>query len=306
MGLKKIILLGGPTASGKSKLALKLAKIINGEIINADSMQIYKDFLILSSRPLPKDEKKIKHYLYGFQPSKDFFSTGQWLKMARKKINYCVKKKKIPIIVGGTGLYFKAITNGLTKIPHIKNLQRKNIRNLQKKLGQKKFYEKLITLDPLAEKFVNCHDVQRSLRAYEVKKFTKKSLYQWIKSTKSDFSNFKIKKIFIDTPKSILLKNINSRVDEMFDNGVVTEVEKFLKSKISSNNTAYKMIGILEIKNFLNSRIDKKKAVELIKIRTRQYAKRQFTWSRGHMQSWERLYDNNLSVLLGKIVKEIS
>ena len=306
MGLKKIILLGGPTASGKSKLALKLAKILNGEIINADSMQIYKDFLILSSRPLPKDENKIRHHLYGFQSSKKNFSTGQWLKMAKKQINYCIKKKKIPIIVGGTGLYFKAITNGLTKIPHIKNSQRKNIRNLQKKLGQKKFYEKLIILDPLAKKFVNHHDIQRSLRAYEVKKFTKKSLYQWIKSTRSDFPNFEIKKIFIDIPKPVLLKNINSRVDKMFDNGVISEVEKFLKSKISPVNTAYKMIGILEIRNFLNSSIDKKRAVELIKIRTRQYAKRQFTWARGHMQSWERLYDNNLSVLLGKIVKEIA
>ena len=306
MGLKKIILLGGPTASGKSKLALKLAKILNGEIINADSMQIYKDFLILSSRPLPKDENKIRHHLYGFQSSKKNFSTGQWLKMAKKQINYCIKKKKIPIIVGGTGLYFKAITNGLTKIPHIKNSQRKNIKNLQKKLGQKKFYEKLIILDPLAKKFVNHHDIQRSLRAYEVKKFTKKSLYQWIKSTRSDFPNFEIKKIFIDIPKPVLLKNINSRVDKMFDNGVISEVEKFLKSKISPVNTAYKMIGILEIRNFLNSSIDKKRAVELIKIRTRQYAKRQFTWARGHMQSWERLYDNNLSVLLGKIVKEIA
>ena len=97
MGLKKIILLGGPTASGKSKLALKLAKILNGEIINADSMQIYKDFLILSSRPLPKDENKIRHHLYGFQSSKKNFSTGQWLKMAKKQINYCIKKKKFQL-----------------------------------------------------------------------------------------------------------------------------------------------------------------------------------------------------------------
>jgi len=305
MGLKKIILLGGPTASGKSEIALKLANIINGEIINADSMQIYKDFLILSSRPSPQDEKKIKHYLYGFQSSKKIFSTGQWLKLAKRQINCCIRAKKIPIIVGGTGLYFKAVTNGLTKIPQIKNVQRECIRNLHKRLGQKKFYQKLIKLDPLAKKFINPYDVQRSLRAFEVKKYTKKSLYDWIKTTKSDFLNYKIIKVFIDVPKSILLKNINSRVDEMFKKRVVSEVKNFLKLKISPDHTANKMIGISEIKDYLNMKFDKNRTTELIKIRTRQYAKRQFTWSRGHMKSWKRIYDNNLSTLLGKIVKEI-
>ena len=117
---RKIILLAGPTASGKTKIAIKLAKRINGEIINADSMQVYKDFQILSSRPSKNELRLAKHHLYGFQSSGAIFSTGKWLKLASDKINQIVKKGKVPILVGGTGLYFKAITDGISKIPNIK------------------------------------------------------------------------------------------------------------------------------------------------------------------------------------------
>ena len=137
---KKIILLAGPTASGKSKLAIHLAKKINGEIINADSMQIYKEFSILSSRPRSSETKKIKHHLYGIVSVKKYFSAGDWLKEVKKKVNLCLKKKKIPIIVGGTGLYFNTITKGISKIPDIDTKTRNNVRALFKTLGSKKFY----------------------------------------------------------------------------------------------------------------------------------------------------------------------
>ena len=171
---KKIILLAGPTASGKSKLAIQIAKKINGEIINADSMQVYKDFLILSSRPSKVDLKKIKHHLYGFISSKKHFSTGAWLSLAKEKIKLCLKKKKIPILVGGTGLYFEAVTKGISKIPNIDFKKRNKVRALQIKLGQKEFYKELLTLDPIIKNKIEPFDVQRSIRAYEVKKFTKK------------------------------------------------------------------------------------------------------------------------------------
>ena len=138
----KIILLSGPTASGKSSLAIKIAKKINGEIINADSMQVYKQLKILSARPDPKQYQKIRHHLYGFHDVKKNFSTGDWLKLVNKKIKNIQKRKRIPILVGGTGLYFKALTDGLVKIPKISLKLRNQIRNMQKKLGQKKFYEK--------------------------------------------------------------------------------------------------------------------------------------------------------------------
>ena len=137
----KIILIAGPTASGKSKLAIEIAKKIKGEIINADSMQVYREFSVLSSRPSKIDLKKVKHHLYGFQPAKKLFSTGAWLKLAKKQIDQCLKNKKIPILVGGTGLYFEVITKGMSKIPNINSKVRDKIRNLQKKIGQEKFYE---------------------------------------------------------------------------------------------------------------------------------------------------------------------
>ena len=131
MDLKsKIILISGPTASGNSDFAIKLAKKINGEIINADSMQVYKQLKILSARPSPKNYHSIKHHLYGFQDAKKSFSTGDWLKIANKKIVEVRKRKKIPILVGGTGLYFKALTDGLVKIPNIPVRFRNQIRNL--------------------------------------------------------------------------------------------------------------------------------------------------------------------------------
>ena len=188
MDLKsKIILISGPTASGKSSFAIKIAKKVNGEIINADSMQVYKQLKILSARPDPKQFQKIRHHLYGFHDVKKNFSTGDWLKLVNKKIKNVQKRKRIPILVGGTGLYFKALTDGLVKIPKISLKLRNQIRNMQKKLGQKKFYEKLLKLDPSSKGKINPTDSQRSIRAYEVKKFTKKSLFEWFKNTKSDF-----------------------------------------------------------------------------------------------------------------------
>ena len=160
----KIILIYGPTASGKSNFAIKLAKKIDGEIINADSMQVYKDLKILSARPLKKDYDKIKHHLYGFQSAKKNFSTGDWLKLVKKKIKDIKKRKKIPILVGGTGLYFKALTDGLVDIPNIPMKFRKNIKNLHAKIGSKIFLN-LVNLDPQAKKYINPLDTQRAIKS---------------------------------------------------------------------------------------------------------------------------------------------
>ena len=193
---KKLILLAGPTASGKSNLAIKLAKKINGEIINADSMQVFKEFTILSSRPGTIQMRKVKHHLYGIISVKKHFSAGDWLKQAKKKIKICLKKKKVPIIVGGTGLYFNTITKGISKIPNIDKKTRNKVRNLYKKLGIKRFYKQLLNLDPKIKDKILQTDSQRLQRAYEVKLKTKKSLFDWFANTKSDFLDFEMKKIF--------------------------------------------------------------------------------------------------------------
>ena len=303
---KKIILIAGPTASGKSKLALLLAKKINGELINADSMQIYKEFRVLSSRPNKKDEKRVKHHLYGFLSVKKYFSVGDWLTEVKKKINTCHKNQKIPIIVGGTGLYFNAITKGISKIPIIDNKTRKNARKLFQRLGYKKFYKKLLAIDPKVKNRIVPTDSQRAQRAYEVILKTKKSLFDWTANTKSDFINFEIKKIFIDIPREELLKKISKRTESMFKNKCIEEVKKFNLLKLKKSLSANKLIGVQEINAYLKGSISLDQCKELINIKTRQYAKRQNTWARGHMKNWNKLYSKDFSILLKKSLKAAS
>ena len=301
-----MILLAGPTASGKSNLAIKLAKKINGEIINADSMQVFKEFTILSSRPGTVQMRKVKHHLYGIISVKKHFSAGDWLKQAKKKIKICLKKKKVPIIVGGTGLYFNTITKGISKIPNIDKKTRNKVRNLYKKLGIKRFYKQLLNLDPKIKYKIPQTDPQRLQRAYEVKLKTKKSLFDWFANTKSDFLDFEIKKIFIETPRELLLKKISIRTEQMFRNKCINEVKKFNRLKINKNLSVNKLIGVQEINDFLRGSISLEQCKDLINIKTRQYAKRQNTWARGHMKNWNKLYSKNLSNLLEKSLKVVS
>ena len=297
----KIILISGPTASGKSHFAIKLAKKIQGEIINADSMQVYKQLKVLSARPNPKNYQKIKHHLYGFHDVKKNFSTGDWLKLSIKKIKDIKKRKKVPILVGGTGLYFKSLTDGLVKIPNIPIQFRNKIRKLHKDLGQKKFYQKLLKLDPNYKKNINPTDTQRSIRAYEVKLFTKKSLHEWFESTKSDFMDEEFYKIYIDYPRQDLVKRIVNRTDEMLKSGAIPEVKRFIKLNVKKDKSVNKAIGIGEIKEFLRNKKKLSEISEKISIKTRQYAKRQSTWARGNMQSWLKLMPQDLNKFLKKI-----
>ncbi|MDC1154005.1 tRNA (adenosine(37)-N6)-dimethylallyltransferase MiaA [Candidatus Pelagibacter sp.] len=302
MDLKsKIILISGPTASGKSNFSIKLAKKINGEIINADSMQVYKELKILSARPNLKDYQSIKHHLYGFHSVKNNFSTGDWLKSAIKKIKEVRRRKKIPIFVGGTGLYFKALTDGLVSIPNIPIKYRNNIRDLQKKLGQKKFYQKLIKLDPNSKEKINSTDTQRSIRAYEVKQYTKKSLHDWFKNTKSYFEKEDFYKIYMDYPREELIQRIGKRTEQMIKIGAINEVKRFIKLKVRKDKSVNKAIGIYEIKEYLEKRNDMSEVIGKISIKTRQYAKRQSTWARGNMMSWLKLPPQDLNKFLKKI-----
>ena len=296
----KIFLIAGPTASGKSSFAIKLAKKINGEIINADSMQVYKELSILTARPKKKDQKNIKHHLYGFQSVKKNFSTGQWLTFTRKKIKEIRKRNRIPILVGGTGLYFKAITEGLVKIPKIPLKLRNQVRDLQKKIGQDQFYKRLIKIDPLIKNKINPKDPQRSIRAYEVKKYSNISLIDWFKKTDKKFEDEDFLKIYIEFSRHDLIERINRRVHEMFKNGAIHEVKGFLKIKVKKDKSSNKIIGIKEIDKFLMGEYDLSTTKDLISIKTRQYAKRQSTWARGQMSNWQKVDYRDLPRFLKK------
>ena len=297
----KIILIYGPTASGKSNFAIKLSKKINGEIINADSMQVYKELKVLSARPSKNECKRIKHHLFGFHSVKKKFSTGDWLKLANQKILDIKKRKKVPILVGGTGLYFKSLTDGLVSIPNIPIKFREKVRSLHKKIGSKKFFSKLIKLDPLIKNRIKSSDTQRSIRAYEVKSFTKKSIYQWFKKTKSNYQQKDFYKIYIDFPKDKLVERIHLRAQEMLKKGAISEVKKFNSLKIRNDKTAYKAIGIREVNEYLQKKIEITDVIEKISIKTRQYAKRQRTWANGNMQNWNKINPIQLTDFLKKI-----
>ena len=299
----KIILISGPTASGKSNFAVKIAKKINGEIINADSMQVYKQLRILTARPNKKEQKNIKHHMYGVVDLSKKFSTGQWLKTTIKKIKEIRKRKKIPIIVGGTGLYFQSLINGLVKIPEIPLKFRNKIKLIQKKEGQKKFYKKLLKIDPMAKDKFDQNDTQRTVRAFEIKSFTKISMYEWLNKTKPEFNDSDFLKLYIDYKREDLIKKISLRSIKMIKDGAINEVKKFIKLKIKKDLSVNRVIGVDELTQYVAEKINLDQAQELISIKTRQYAKRQATWARSRMTSWEKINPIKIVSYIKKLKK---
>jgi len=302
--MQKIILIAGPTGSGKSEIALRLAKKINGAIINADSMQVYKEIKILSARP--ESFSNISHYLYGNISVKNNFSAGEWLKKVKLNLKKIIYKKKQPIFVGGTGLYFKLLTEGISNIPKIPDLIRTKARKLNAKLGNDKFYSLLIKLDPLTENKIKKNDTHRLIRAYEVVTFTKKSLIDWQKINKNYFSNYQFVKIYINPKNNFLQKLLRLRLKKMFELGAIDEVKKFLKLKINSSLPANKILGIEEINKYLDKKISLEQAFEETFIRTRRYVKRQRTWFRGHMKEWTSIFNPNFDILTKKILNLVT
>ena len=297
----KIIVISGPTASGKSNFAVKIAKKVQGEIINADSMQVYKKLKILTARPNKEEQKNIKHHLYGFVNLNEKFSTGQWLELSIKKIKNIQKKKKIPILVGGTGLYFQSLINGLVKIPEIPLKFRNKVRLTSKREGQKKFYKNLLKLDPKIKDKFDPNDTQRSIRAYEIKSYTNISMYDWLTKTKPEFKDSDFLKLHIEIKREKLIERINLRTSNMINSGTINEVKKFIKLKIRKDRSANKVIGIAELTQYLNSEITLDEAKELILIKTRQYAKRQATWARTRMISWIKIDPSKIDSYIKKL-----
>ena len=299
----KIILISGPTASGKTNFAVKIAKKIRGEIINTDSMQVYKKLKILTARPNKIEQKNIKHHLYGFVDLNEKFSTGQWLELTIKKIKNIQQRKKIPILVGGTGLYFQSLVDGLVKIPEIPLKFRNKVRLISKRDGQKRFYKKLLKLDPNIKDKFDPNDTQRSIRAYEIKSYTDISMYDWLAKTKSEFKDSNFLKLYIETKREKLIKKINLRTLNMINGGAINEVKKFLKLKIRKDQSVNKVIGIAELTQYLNHEVTLEEAKELISIKTRQYAKRQATWARTRMTSWKKIKPTRMDDFIKKLKK---
>ena len=302
MGQKKTILLFGPTASGKSKLAVDIAKKLNGEIVNADSMQIYKEIKILSARP---SDQSVKHHLYGFISAKNNFSVGEWYKLAAIKIKEIKKRNKTAIVTGGTGLYFKALVDGLVQIPDVPKIDYSYL-NFAERIMIKNHYQKIY---PKIFKGINANDIQRISRAISVYNATGITLSEWQnKKNKKYFNSKDFIKICLIPPKSVLEEKIKKRFSEMLKKGAIQEAKKYrdLNLSLHTLHSSNSIIGLKEIESFLAKKISIADLKEQVLIKTRQYAKRQFTWQRGQMKDWKGFNDINYLDLRKKVLSYLS
>jgi tRNA dimethylallyltransferase len=302
--MKKIILLSGPTATGKSSLASKLAEKIDGEIINADSIQLYRDLFILTARPNIEKEK-IKHHCYGILEGDMNWSVGNWIDAINEILKEVINKKKVPIVVGGTGFYFKAITDGLSPIPDIDKSIRLKIENELEKNGLEELQKRLAIVDPKASEKINPNDKQRIIRALEVYEGTNKRISEFWLMKREKIINYESINFKIDADRKWIYKNCDLRVDYMFENGVIEEVRHLLNKNYSKTSPIMKAIGVDEITLFLNNDITIDRASELIKFKTHQYAKRQITWINNQMISWNSINTQYSNKIINEIIKKL-
>ncbi len=300
--MKKIILLFGPTASGKSKIAINISRKFNGEILNADSMQVYKEIKILSARP---DKSDIKHHFYGFLSAKKSFSVGEWYKLIAKKIKEIQKRNKVPVVVGGTGLYFRALTDGLVNIPKVEKKDFSYLNPLGRWMMGNHYYKK----NPTIFEGIDRNDIQRVSRAISVYEGTGLTLKEWQnKKNKKYFKSKDFIKLCLLPPKDTLEKKIKKRFNKMLKKGALDEVKKYKKKFLipASYISANSIIGIYEIDLYQRKSITLNELKERVLIRTRQYAKRQYTWQRGQMEDWKQFTDTNYLDLRKKVLSYLS
>lgn len=276
--IPSLIIIIGPTASGKSAVAFELAKLIDGEIISCDSMQIYKYLNIGTAKPSRAQRRSIPHHVIDICYPDESFSAGEFQKCAEKAITKILKKNKIPILVGGTGLYVKTITDGLCPSPPRDSSLRSTFKNLIKKHGGEYLYKKLKRVDPISAKNIHPHNIKRIERALEVYEITGLPLSLWHKNTTKP--SYKTRIFGLSWNREILYKKINKRVHDMIEHGFVAEVKKLLAKGYSPNLHSLSSLGYRQIVQFLEGTYTLTEAVNLIQRDTRRYAKRQMTWWR--------------------------
>ncbi|MFN7662358.1 MAG: tRNA (adenosine(37)-N6)-dimethylallyltransferase MiaA [Alphaproteobacteria bacterium] len=283
----------GPTASGKSALALDIACHLKGHVLNADSMQLYKELPILSAQPFLIDQQKVPHLLYGSFSVTERGSVGKWLTLVEHNLK--TKDISCPVFVGGTGLYINALLEGLSPIPDTPPDVRAKLTEILSGNSPEYMFNLLKTQDPLTASQIDPHNTHRILRALEVIQFTKKPLAEWQQIPREKKISFPspIKVILIEPDRQALHKVINNRVEQMIDKGAIKEVLKLKDNHILPSTTACKTIGYEDIYAYLRGYLSQEEMIEQIQQKTRQYAKRQITWFRHQIKPdfiWPKIY----------------
>ena len=274
-----IFFITGPTGIGKSDLAIKLSKEINGEIINADSMQIYKELKVITARPTNIDIKLIKHHLYGYVSGSERYNVEKWCNDAKNIIESLFKNNVTPIFVGGTGLYIDTLINGITSIPSIPESLKKESNNLFDKIGLDNFFDLIKKIDINAVNNISKNDTQRLKRIWEVYKFTGKKFSLWKDNKNKKFlDNIEYKIILFLPDRTKNYNRVNKRVESMIENGAVHEIENLLKYNYSSKLPIMRAHGVPEISSYLQKKVTLEECIDNIQLVTRHYVKRQNTW----------------------------
>ncbi|MCW8916581.1 MAG: tRNA (adenosine(37)-N6)-dimethylallyltransferase MiaA [Magnetovibrio sp.] len=283
-GDRPVLIIAGPTASGKSALAMDVAERFSGNVINADSMQVYKELRIVTARPSVEDEKRVPHKLFGVLSGDEVCSAGQWCEMAVAEIQVCFDQDRLPILVGGTGMYLKSLVEGLSPIPDVDDEIREQARDLHAELGGEAFRDEVAKLDPISAEKLPAGDTQRLIRAWEVSTATGRAFSDWQNEPRVPLlENVRFAHIALIPPREKLYAGIDQRFEWMVDHGALDEIRALLPLGIDPAKPLMKALGVPELAAYVRGEMELDAAVSKAQQVSRNYAKRQLTWLRSQL-----------------------
>jgi len=300
-----VLLIHGPTASGKSALALRAAQAVGGEVVNADALQLYADLRALSARPTDAEMADIPHHLFGVVDGADGWSVGRWARAAAALLEEIQCRGRTPVVVGGTGLYFKALTDGLADIPPTPAAVRAGVGKTYDTLGEARFRELLASVDPVAEARIAPGDRMRLSRAMEVLEATGRPLTAWQAETSPALSADAWRAVVIEPEREALYARCDARFDAMLEGGALDEVAALVARGLDPELPVMKAVGVRELAAHLRGETSLAQAAELARRETRRYAKRQLTWLRNQTPDWPRITETDPDAAWGQFLAQV-